>query len=128
MMKKYLLILVFSVFVFSCSNVDREEENVRKTVKEFYNCLNNRDFVGLKACVSGRMNEGLVFLKGRRNDLVRYESCNVRNIVVNGNMAVVEVDCVDEFGNNIVCNWNLVKIDDVWRMDMFDVSNSEILN
>ena len=31
----------------------------------------------------------------------------------------------DEFGNKIVCNWNLSKINEEWKMDIIDVSASE---
>ena len=36
------------------------------------------------------------------------------------------LECIDEFGNKIECNWNLLKVNEEWKIDMIDVSASEI--
>ena len=36
---------------------------------------------------------------------------------IEGNIAVVEIECVDMFDNKIICNWNLIKIKDKWKLD-----------
>ena len=124
-MKKLFLILLSSFFVLACSNDNREEGLIIKTVENYYECLNKRDFKNLETIVSARMNKKIPYFKELGKNLVIYEKVKVENIELNGNTAFVEVECVDEFGNKIVCNWNLSKINEEWKMDIIDVSASE---
>lgn len=102
-MKRTLLLLFLSMVLFSCSNESRDEDVVKAIVSDFYQKWNEKE-----------INEKL------GGDLVVYESFNVREVDINGNFAVVEVECIDEFGNKVVCNWNLLKIDREWRLDKFE--------
>lgn len=124
-MKKLLLILLACVFVSACSSGDRDEEMIEKTIENYYKSLNNRDFKTLETLVSKRMSKKISYFKDLANEVVVYKSVKVENVVLNGNLAIVEVECVDEFGNKIECNWNLLKINEEWKIDMIDVSASE---
>ncbi len=124
-MKKLLLILLACVFVSACSSGDRDEEMIEKTIENYYKSLNNRDFKTLETLVSKRMSKKISYFKDLANEVVVYKSVKVENVVLNGNLAIVEVEVVDEFGNKIECNWNLLKINEEWKIDMIDVSASE---
>ena len=105
-MKRALILITFSMILFSCTKVNREEDIVKGIVSEFYQKWNKKE-------IDGKL----------RKDLVAYKSFDVKSVDINGNLAVVEVECVDEFGNKIVCNWNLLKIDREWRLDKFNGIN-----
>ncbi len=125
-MKKLLLILFVCVFVSACSSDNRDEELIEKTIENYYESLNKRDFKNLETIVSKRMSKKISYFKDLVKDLVVYKSVKVGNIVVEGNLALVEVEVVDEFGNKIESNWNLLKVNEEWKVDMIDVSASEI--
>ncbi len=117
-MKKILLIpLLLSMFIFSCSKNDREQEMIQETITGFYKSLNKRDFEKMTLFVSPRMEQKMSYFKNISEDMVVYKHYKVKNIVVNGNIAVVELECVDMFDNKIICNWNLIKIKDEWKLD-----------
>lgn len=125
-MKKLLLILLVCVFVSACSKEDRDEELIEKTIENYYESLNKRDFKTLETLLSTRMNKKIAYSKDLLEELVVYKNVKVDNVVINGNLAFVEVECIDEFGNKIKCNWNLLKVNEEWKIDMIDVSASEI--
>lgn len=125
-MKKLLLILLVCVFVSACSKEDRDEELIEKTIENYYESLNKRDFKTLETLLSTRMNKKIAYSKDLLEELVVYKNVKVNNVVINGNLAFVEVECIDEFGNKIECNWNLLKVNEEWKIDMIDVSASEI--
>ena len=56
-MKKLLLILLICVFVSACSKEDRDEELIEKTIENYYESLNKRDFKTLETLLSTRMNK-----------------------------------------------------------------------
>ncbi len=119
-MKRILVFLLFCFVLASCST-EREQDVIQRNVQGFYKCLNNRDFESLKGYMSPRMQQKIVYFKTLNNDLVIYKSYKVKNVVVNGNTAVVDVECVDEFGNKFVCNWTLVKINDEWKISEYGI-------
>lgn len=127
-MRNFFLISLIFILISSCSNYDNPQEMIEKTMNSFYKSLNKRDFETMKLYVSPIMQQKVSYFKNIGDELVVYKSFKVRNIELNGNLAVVELECVDEFDNKIICNWNLVKVDDEWKIDVFDFSSTESLN
>lgn len=119
-MKRVLVFLLFCIVLASCSN-EREQEVIQKNIHGFYKSLNNRDFESLKGYMSPQIQQKIAYFKSLNNDLVIYKSYKVKNVVVNGNTAVVDVECVDEFGNKFVCNWTLVKINGEWKISEYGI-------
>ena len=91
-MKKLLLILLVCVFVSACSKEDRDEELIEKTIENYYESLNKRDFKTLETLLSTRMNKKIAYSKDLLEELVVYKNVKVDNVVINGNLAFVEVE------------------------------------
>ena len=125
-MKKLLLILLACIFVSACSGGDKDEVLIEKTIENYYESLNKRDFKTLETLVSERMNKKISYFKDLANELVVYKSVKVNNVIINGNLALVEVEVVDQFDNKIECNWSLFKVNQQWKIDMPHISASEV--
>lgn len=117
-MKRFLILLFVSFFAFSCSQNEREQDKIQETINGFYKSLNKRDFEKMETFLSVRMKQKMAYFRNVAEEMVVYESYKVKNVVVNGNVAMVEVECVDMFDNKIFCEWNLVKINDDWKLDV----------
>jgi hypothetical protein len=127
-MKRVLILLFFSFLVSACSQKDKESVLVEKTMESFYKSMNKRDFETMKLYLSPRIKQKVAYFIKVGNELVVYKSFKTRHIEINGSLAEVEVECVDEFDNKIFCSWNLVKLEEEWKIDFFDFSSTESLN
>lgn len=108
-MKRLFVLMFLPLFVVACTQVDKEDDLVVEAIECFYDSLNKGE------------------IKGFSNALLRYDVVEVSSVEVNGNVAMAEVVCDDEFGNRIVCNWNCLKTDGVWGVNVFDESFSDLL-
>lgn len=95
-----------------------EQDLIQETINGFYRSLNKRDFEKMEFYLSPRMKQNMTYFKNMAEDMVEYKSYKIKNIVINTNVALAEVECVDMFDNKIVCNWNLIKIKNDWKLDV----------
>lgn len=123
-MKKYLFVLL-CFLCFACSEDRKEEKEVKATVENFYKCINNRDFKTMETIISPNMNGTLMIIKTLSSDLVSYKKYTIKDVVISGEKAKVNVECVDNFDNKINCLWDLVKINNLWKMNNFNFSYAE---
>jgi PBP1b-binding outer membrane lipoprotein LpoB len=121
-MKKYLLVIILSFLCFACSEEKKEEDKVKSTVESFYKCINDRDFKTMATIVSPNMNNALMIIKTLSSDLVSYKQYTVKDVVISGDKAKVNVDCIDCFDNKMECTWDLIRINNSWKMNNFNFS------
>lgn len=121
-----IVILAFTLLLFGCSNRDKtEEDNVKTTVENFYKSINDRNYKTMEMLCSPNMTMVFNQIKTFGDDMVKYKHYRVKQIVINGDKARVSVESEDVFGNHMESLWDLVRINNQWRMDDFNSSVAE---
>ncbi len=117
-MKKVSITIVFALLLFACQSKE-DEQMINSTLYKFYNILNNNNFNDLNKICSPNMNKEIKFWKSLGKDKVKYSSVKVTFIEIKGEKAIANVSTIDEFGNEISFMWNLMKIQNNWKIDNY---------
>lgn len=123
-MKKAISLLLISIFpfLFLCcvkSEKETDELQIKKTVDEFYQNLNSRDFTAIKTISTPRMEKFIDFIAAIGEDLVVYNKHEIVLIDIKANNAEVILRAEDSFGNIMDFKWDLIKVEQRWLLDMF---------
>lgn len=116
-----LLISLLPLLFFCCVKSEKEtdELQIRKTVDEFYQNLNSRDFTAIKTISTPRMEKFIDFISAIGEDLVVYNNHEIVSIEIKANNAEVLLRAEDSFGNIMDFQWDLIKVEQRWLLDMF---------
>ena len=123
-MKKAISLLLISMlpFLFLCcvkSEKETDELQIKKTVDEFYQNLNSRDFTAIKTISTPRMEKFIDFIAAIGKDLVVYNNHEILSVEIKANNAEVILRAEDSFGNIMDFKWDLIKVEQRWLLDMF---------
>ena len=127
-MRKYIYCLFCVLLLLSCSEKRVDEDAVAQTVESFYKFLNKRNFREVESLCSDNMSNTLKVLKDSREDIILYRKYTVKSVDISAETALVEVETVEEFGNDVDFEWELVKINDTWKINGYNFSHAEELS
>lgn len=116
-----LLISMLPLLFFCCVKTEKEtdELQIKKTVDEFYQNLNSRDFTAIKTISTPRMEKFIDFIAAIGKDLVVYNNHEILSVEIKANNAEVILRAEDSFGNIMDFKWDLIKVEQRWLLDMF---------
>ncbi|MDO5760557.1 MAG: hypothetical protein Q4Q06_05985 [Bacteroidota bacterium] len=124
---KKILVIVVSVFLVLGCRYKEDEQKIGSTIERFYHLLNNKEFNDMNKVCSPNMDNDIKLWKKVRKEMVRYSSIKILSIETEGEKAWANVSTTDEFGNEAIFLWNLVKIKNEWCLDNYSFIKPNII-
>lgn len=125
-MKKVLIIIVSIFLIFGC-RYKGDEQEISSTLNRFYTFLNNNEFNDMSKVCSPNMDNEIKLWKTFGKEKVKYTAIKIISIEIEGEKAKANVNTTDEFGNEVVFLWNLIKIKNNWKIDNYSISKSNVV-
>lgn len=114
MNKVFKYIFIFLI-LFGCSK-ESEQEKVSKVIEEFYLYLNNKDFESIKKISTKEVDKYIDFVSTIGDDLVQIKSIDINEVIIENNLAKVDVKTLDIYGNVNHYKWLLIKENSLWQL------------
>lgn len=124
---KKVLIIIISVFLILSCKYKGDEQAISSTLSKFYTLLNNNEFNDMNKVCSPNMDNDIKLWKTFAKEKVKYSTIKITFIEIEGEKARANVSTTDEFGNEVVFLWNLIKIKNDWKIDNYSISKSNVI-
>lgn len=127
-LKVIILLLLTAFLFFSCSSNKEDEAEIEKVVLTFYKAINKEDYKQVESLISSNMRQDTRRLRYDIKEFVKYKKFYVKDIELNSLNAVVSVETTDIFNNTVETYWDLIKVNDSWRINNFNTSKAQSIN
>ncbi|MDD2191514.1 MAG: hypothetical protein PHO12_03100 [Bacteroidales bacterium] len=122
---KYILVLLVLPLLLASCQKDKETQEVNKVVENFYIYLNEKNLDKIKEISTSRADRYFEFIFSLGNDLVKIDSINIIQTLIEGNAANVDVETFDIYGNETIYQWYLIKVNEVWKINKLEGYKAE---
>ncbi|MBQ7984650.1 MAG: DUF4878 domain-containing protein [Bacteroidales bacterium] len=123
-MAKYIYTVLILLFFAACSQQKADEDSIEQTVYAFYKDINKNNFKEAESHCSDNMKNLIRKFKDSDINLVKYKKYTITDIEITADLAVVTVETVDIYSNNVQFKWDLIKVNDQWKINSYNSSKA----